>query len=369
MLQEPVDVCNASHVSWLTPDQAGEWDHFVAGHPLGLIYHTSAWQRVLESAFPHIRGRFLVLRNEEGCIQAGLPIYSVRSWLLKNRTVSIPFATVCDPLVGTREHSELLWPAVLETAHKNHSRRVEIRTFRHDANSLPAQMIAGRTYMHHYLPLDKPVDKLLHSFHDSCVRRRMKKAVSAGVVTEEAHGEEALRAFYEVMVSTRMRLLLPPMPFTFFEAMYRELVPDLGTLYLSRRDGKVMGGLLVFRYKGMWMSEYSGHVEDAPPGTDQLLYWHAIQQAKAAGACIFSFGRTSPDNEPLAVYKRRWGTVEEHLTDYFYYPGMIRQMGHAHDLASPRPMPQPVYRLVRLMHHLPANLQRSIGEFCYRHLG
>ena len=369
MLQVPVDVSHASQVTWITPEQADEWDRFVAGHPLGLVYHTSAWQRVLESAFPHIRGRFLALRGEDGSIRAGMPVYNVRSWLLKNRTVSVPFATVCDPLTGSREDSERLWPALLEMAHQNHSRRIEIRTYRHDADSLPEGMVPGRSYMHHYLTLDKTVEELLRSFHDSCVRRRMKKAVAAGVVPEEAHGEEALRAFYEVMVSTRMRLQLPPMPFAFFQAMFRHMVPGLGSIYLSRREGKVLGGILVFKYKGMWMSEYSGHVEDAPPGSDQLLYWHAIQQAKAAGACIFSFGRTSPDNEPLAVYKRRWGTVEDLLVDYFYYPGAIQKLGRAHSSAAPRPLPATVYSLARLMQHLPPNLQRTIGNFCYRHLG
>ena len=64
-----------STIHWLSPDERGEWDAFVTRHPLGLVYHLSAWQRVLESAFRHIRGRFLVLRDGGGQIQAGLPVY------------------------------------------------------------------------------------------------------------------------------------------------------------------------------------------------------------------------------------------------------------------------------------------------------
>jgi hypothetical protein len=65
-------------------------------HPLGLVYHLSAWKFVLDDTFPHIRGKFLVLSDAAtGEIQAGLPVYAVKSWLLGNRTVSVPFALHC----------------------------------------------------------------------------------------------------------------------------------------------------------------------------------------------------------------------------------------------------------------------------------
>src|ERR1700691_3462068 len=97
-----------STIHWISPDEYGEWDAFVTRHPLGLVYHLSSWQKVLDSAFEHIRGQFLVLRDERGEIQAGLPIYTVKSWLLKDRTVSVPFATMCDPLISSKQDFDLL---------------------------------------------------------------------------------------------------------------------------------------------------------------------------------------------------------------------------------------------------------------------
>lgn len=119
--EPPAEHSDINTIQWLSPDEQGEWDAFVSAHPLGLVYHLSAWQRVLESAFGHIRGRVLVLRDADGQIRAGLPIYQVKSWLLKNRTVSVPFATMCDPLVSTREEFDLLWPAIEEAAGRNNS--------------------------------------------------------------------------------------------------------------------------------------------------------------------------------------------------------------------------------------------------------
>src|ERR1700691_2956737 len=88
---EPPEMHIAYSAQWLSQDQEPEWDTFVLRHPLGSVYHTSEWKRVIQQGFRHIRGRFLVLREgEAGRILAGLPIYSVSSWLLGNRLVSIP---------------------------------------------------------------------------------------------------------------------------------------------------------------------------------------------------------------------------------------------------------------------------------------
>lgn len=354
-----------STIDWISPDQFGAWDAFVTRHPLGLVYHLSLWQTVLETAFGHIRGGILVLKDEDGQIQAGLPVYNIKSWLLKNRTVSVPFATICDPLVSTNEQFALLWKVIEDTARTNKSTRIEIRTRRANTDCLPAFLQPGKQYKHHYLPLDKPGEAIYRSFHDSCVRRRVSKAERAGIVVEERSDKESLHALHALLVATRQRLALPPMPFEFFEAMYRCLVPDLATLYLAIHEGRPVGGALVFKFKDQWTAEYSGHADNAPPGTDQLVYWHAIQQAKSNGAAYFSFGRTSLSNTGLLEYKRRWATVEEDLTDFMWY----QHHAPAHADPTSKSLPGSVYAAVRLLRYTPAAVQKTFGDFCYRHLG
>jgi len=354
-----------STIDWISPDELGAWDAFVARHPLGLVYHLSSWQRVLETAFGHIRGRFLVLRDDANQIQAGLPVYNVTSWLLKNRTVSVPFADICDPLVSTREEFGLLWQAIEDTARLHKSKKVEIRTRRANTDCLPALLRAGAKYRHHYLSLDGSADALYRSFHDSCIRRRVNKAVRAGVVVEERQDQESLRVFHALLVATRRRLSLPPMPLAFFESMHRCLVPDHAVLYLALHAGQPVGGALTFKFRDQWTAEYSGHTDNAPAGTDQLLYWHAIQRAKSSGAGYFSFGRTSLDNTGLLEYKRRWATVEEELTDFVWYPGSAPTRSNP----SSKTVPGSLYAAVRLLRYTPAAVQKSFGDFCYRHLG
>lgn len=364
-VQRHAAVPTASAVQWLSPDELGEWDAFVTRHPLGVIYHSSSWQKVLERAFKHIRGQFLVSRNSSGEIQAGLPVYNVSSWLLKNRTVSVPFATICDPLVSTKEQFASLWPAIEAAAGKHGSRRIEIRTRNIGADCIPHLLTPHSRYKHHYLPLADSTEALFRSFHDSCVCRRVKKAKKVGIVIEERSDEQSLREFHALMSATRQRIFLPPMPLSFFEAMLRCLSPGNASLYLAFHEGKPVGGVLTLKFKDMWTGEYSGHTDDAPAGTDQLLYWHAIQLAKTSGAKFFSFGRTSLDNEGLLEYKRRWATVEEDATDFAFSPG-----APAVDDAVSSDSANPAFDVVkRLLRYTPSALQRSFGNFCYRHLG
>lgn len=355
-------------VHWLSSDEQREWDAFVTRHPLGLIYHLSSWQRVLESAFGHIHGRFLVLRDDAGGqIQAGLPVYTVTSWLLGNRTVSVPFATMCDPLISTKDEFNLLWPSISEASEQHRSRRIEIRTRHVITDSIPASLTPGARYKHHYLPLDKPVDALFGSFDKTTIRQRVQKAKRAGVVVEERQDEQSLRALHSFLIATRRRHSLPPMPFSFFQAMHRWLRPDHIAIYLAMHMGEPVGGLLVLKFKDLWTAEYSGVAENAIPGSNQFLYWETIQRAKCSGARCFSFGRTSLDNKGLLDHKRRWATLEEDLTDFIGRRDSTSAQSHESPKAGGHPLYGTAARL--LMRYAPPAVQKLVGDFCYRHLG
>ena len=353
-------------IHWLLPEEQGEWDAFVTRHPLGLIYHLSSWQRALESAFRHIRGRFLVLRDGSKQIQAGLPIYTVSSWLLGNRTVSVPFATICDPLISTKEEFNLLWPAIEEASKANRSRRIEIRT-RHTSGCIPAPLAASRRYKHHYLQLGKPTDELFRSFDKSNICRGVEKARREGVVVEERQEEQDLRVFHAFLAATRRKHLLPPIPFAFFQSMYRSLGPHHITLYLAINAGEPVGVMLVLKFKDLWTAEYLTTADKAIRGTSSLLYWDAIQRAKSSGATSFSFGRTSLDNTGLLNFKRRWAPLEEELTDFTSRRDSTSAQAHESSETGVLTLYGTPLRF--FMRYSPAAVQKLIGDFCYHHLG
>ena len=358
-------------VDWLRPDHESEWDAFARQQPSGMVYHLSSWKRVLESAFPQIRGQFLVARDAEtGRILAGLPLYTVKSWLLGNRIVSVPFATMCDPLVSSAEEFGRFLPELQELQQKTRSRRVEIRA-RTAANLLldGAALPGSVGFKHLYLRLNQPQDReaLFHTFSRTCVRKNITKAQRAGVVVEQRWDEAGMIICYDILVESRRRLSLPQMPYAFFKAMLEYLSPEHLNIFLALHKGNPVGCFIVLRMGDFWTAEYAGHTGGAPAGVDQMLYWETIKKAIDHDAKIYSFGRTAVANEGLLTYKRRWATVEEDLVDFTFCARgekteTVEKVHHSDASLA--------YRTARtLLGKVPMPMYRMIGDFCYRHLG
>ncbi len=356
-------------VQWLSNEDQDqvEWDTFVSKHPLGLIYHLSSWNKALQSAFRHISGKCLVLKNTDGQIQAGLPVYTVKSWILGNRIVSLPFATICDPLISTRNDFETLWPEIKKLLKVTRSKRVEIRTRHIASDCMPTFLNSQHDYKHHYLPLDEPVDKLFRGCSKTSIRQRVNKAMREGVVVHERKDEQSLRVLHSILTQTRGRQMLPPIPFRFYQALYRSLSPNHIAIYLAVHKGKPVGGLLALKFRNMWTAEYSGTVDDVLPGVSPLLYWHTIKRAKENGAELYSFGRTSLGNKGLLDFKKRWNTLEEDLNDYFSYEKLTYLTSQKSNATGRTPLYDIPIRIV--MGYAPTAVKKYVGDFCYKHLG
>ena len=356
-------------VDWLRATDHPEWDAFVGQHPSGLVYHLSSWKRVLEAAFPQISGRFLVARDgDTGRIQAGMPVYTVRSWLLGNRVVSVPFATMGDPLVSSAEEFAALLPELQALQQQTKSRRVEIRA-RKAAHLLPSNacLLGAVGFKHLYISLEKDRNSLFHTFSRTCVRKNITKARNAGVVVEQRRDETSMKICYDIIVKSRRRLSLPQMPYAFFKAMLNFMSPQHLSLFLAMHKAKPVGCFILMSMGQFWTAEYAGFIADAPAGVNQLLYWETFKSAQDQGGKIYSFGRTAAANKGLLTYKRRWAPLEEDLVDFTLCArgDKTENVQKAHHSDSSL-----VYRVVRtLLGNVPMSFYRMIGDFWYRHLG
>jgi hypothetical protein len=353
---------------WLSKAQESEWDAFVSQHPLGSVYHTTEWKAVLEQGFPHISGRFLVLREaQSGRIRAGLPIYRVSSWLLGSRLVSVPFATICDPLVTSPEEWSVLVPELEAERRRTGSNKLVIHAAL-SGGPVPEAFAGESNFRHHALALDSDFDALSRSFDKSSVRQKAEKARRSGIVVEERSDIGAMMISDSLLAMTRRRLSLPPMPTRFFTSIQRNLRPEHLKIFLAYENRKPIACHVMLIFRDTWISEYSANADGAMSGVNQLLYLETIRRACAAGARKFSFGRTSETNEGLLAYKRRWGTVEEKLTNYTLreHPGKGEPIKGG---GSSREASRMYVFCKRVIAKAPAPVCRMIGDLCYRHLG
>lgn len=138
-------------VTLLNPCFDPRWDAFVQAHPFGWVTHLSAWKRLLEAAFPHIRGHYLALVDQDGNIQAGLPIFEVRGPLRGTRLVSIPHATLSDPLVNGKDQMQLLLDEAKKIMGGLGANTLEIRTTKGNHYLEESEFTQDKHFKYHFL--------------------------------------------------------------------------------------------------------------------------------------------------------------------------------------------------------------------------
>jgi hypothetical protein len=349
----------------IDPLEDPRWDRFVAKHPLGWITHLSGWKKVLETSFSHMKGYYLAIPDRHtGEILAGLPVFEVRSWLTGRRMVSVPFATLCDPLVSTSGEMKELIATATELSDRLKTAYLEIRTFASHPLMQEAGLGMRTLFKHHYLAINADPEDLKKSFHRTCVRQRITRAVNSGVHLRVAETREDLDLFYALYVAARRRIGLPPQPLLFFRMLWDVFHPAGEILLLfAEWNERTIGGLLLFRFKDRLSAEYLASDEgfrDMSP--DHFLFWEAIRSAHRSGCSVFDFGRTSPLNQTLMDFKGRWGTVTTDLP-CFYYP---ERAGNA---IQERRDSLPYRLVMALCRRAPEPALDYLGRLCYRHMG
>ena len=343
-------------VNWLKGESMPRWNAFVHNHPLGSIYHLSGWKDSLETGFRHMKGHFPVLEDERsGEILAGVPIYTVESWLFGNKLISVPFATACDPLISSPSDMKLLFTHLVELYERTSARAMELRTMsRRDLIDNPDLAISN-AYKHHYLELGGCATELKERFSKTAVRQMIVKAEKAGIKVERRQGYGDLEAFYRLLMDTRKRLGLPQIPFKFFDSLWAKFgVSNLVLFLASTEHKRAIGGLMGLVFNKTFVFEYSADTLLArQQGVGQLMCWTAIKLACESGYSTFSFGRTSSRNQGLLTHKRRWATEEEDLVVFRYsktgfnVPSVARfGFGHSLIRMMVRRAPAPLYKLM-----------------------
>lgn len=350
-------------VRLIDPCRDGRWDRFVAAHPFGWITHLAGWKSVLEQTFTHLKPRYIALFGPDGQIVAALPLFEVKSIITGHRFVSLPFATLCDPLVSNEREMEALLSAMQEMLKETGARYVELRTHMASAFVPGRRFSSVDLYKNQYLPLNRPPDVLKASFHRSCVRQRIARAERSGLAVRAADNESDLKEFYRLHSDMRKRLGLPAPPFAFLRALWRTFFP-IGqlSLLLSTFKTKVIGGIILFKFKERVSAEFLGWDEryrDMSP--THHLFWEAIKAAHAEGRRIFDFGRSSLVDTSLSTFKGRWGTSLADIRHYYYPPDYSTRGGERDSSLA--------HRAIRHMcRTLPEPAFRLVGMFCYRHL-
>lgn len=304
------------------------WDDFVRTAPGGTVFHHSGWLAALER---ESRRRVLRLACEapDGTLSGVLPLMMARGLPLGlggaaagPRLSSLPRTPVAGP-VGTSQASlaALVAEALAQAAAAG--LRLQLKPAAGALSPLPG--LQGSPWRRCYvkpLPADPELLRFGNSRNHGRVAWAVRKAEREGLRVRDAASEADLRQWYRLYLDTNRWRGLPARPYRLFRSAWERLRPG-GFLRLllacreqSGRD-RILAGSMLLRLGDTTFYAFNGRVREALPlRPNDLLQWHAMRDAAAAGYRWYDFGEVSEGNEGLAQFKAKWDTQTRTLVRY-----------------------------------------------------
>lgn len=344
----------------LNPCEDPRWRRLLDRHPRASVFHTPEWLEALRRTYGYDAVALTTSRPGEE-LRNGVVFCQVRSWLTGRRLVSLPFSDHCDPLVDGDEEFVAMLAAVRGEAEALGARYLEIRPLARPVGRPPALERAA-SFCLHLLDLRPALDRIFGACHNDCVRRKVRRAETAGLLCEEGRSDSLLRSFYRLVVSTRRRQNLVPQPFAWFRNVTASM-QGMAKLRVVSTGGRAIAGVLTLRHKDTLVYKYG--CSDARfhrLGGMQMLLWRAIQEAKNEGASLLDLGRSDWDGQGLLAFKDRWGARRSELVYW-------RLAGSGKPPAWTPASSRNGWTRPRLLPLLPGPLLRAAGSLIYKHLG
>ena len=193
--------------------------------------------------------------------------------------------------------------------------------------------------------------------------RAVRGACAAAELTVVPFSEgQNLEAFYRILVEAyRDKHAMLPQPFSLFRALCRH---DTGTrravgyAAVDRTSGEMAGGIIVLRDELQWCYAWGANrAASASLEIGTYLIGHALDEAVAAGAAVFSLGLSAASQDDLRRYKRGWGGEEHEVLSYGWREE-VRAVDLHRDFALMR-------KVLRVM---PTSLIRAVSPLAVRWL-
>jgi hypothetical protein len=291
---------NQSTVYSLDPLSDRRWSEFLSRNPYANVFHTAGWLRALQSTYGYKPIVFTTSApNSE--LSNGVAFCEVKSWLTGSRMVSLPFSDHCQPLADADELR-----AILDSLKSQVGRRWKYLELRPRPDQGAINLCAGlgksEKFSFHAIDLKPPTETIYRQFHDSCIRRKIKKADKEKLTYEAGRSEHLLKQFRHLLLLTRRRHKLPPQP----QQWFRNVVHHLGeqaTIHVLSKDANPVASIITLQHGKSLIYKYGcSDAQYHSLGGMPLLFWKVIQDAKQSGVEDFDLGRSGSEDPGLIAF-------------------------------------------------------------------
>ena len=156
------------------------------------------------------------------------------------------------------------------------------------------------------------------------VRWAINKATRLGVEVRPAETQAELYEWYLLYLETMRRNAVPPRAYRFFAGLWEFLRP-VGMMKLLLAEQVTAGAKRliagsVFLMLGNTVSyAFNGsRHSDLGLRPNDVIQWHAINEACEKGFRCFDFGEVPDGHWELARFKSKWGATAVRLSRYYY---------------------------------------------------
>lgn len=332
---------------------AAAWDAFVEATPQATFFHRYAWRTINATVFGH-RPHYL-LAERAGRIEGVLPLVEVKSRLFGHALVSTPFC-VYGGIVATSEAARM----TLDAEAQRLAAELGVGHLEYRDRDTPAHSDWPGTelYVTFRKPIDPEVEKNLLAIPRK-QRAMVRKGIKNGLVAE---AEAGVDGFFRVYADNVRRHGTPALPKRYFAALREAFGRDCEVLLVRTKSGRVVSGVLSFRFRDEILPYYAGDtVEARALAANDFKYWELMRRACEQGIRVFDYGRSKVGTGPYD-FKRNWGFEPQPL-NYRY------KLVRAQRLPENNPN-NPKYRLfIRAWQRLPLPVANFLGPYVVRNLG
>jgi CelD/BcsL family acetyltransferase involved in cellulose biosynthesis len=334
----------ASHAKPLLPDSGKRrvvqldasdprWDSFVLAAPGATVFHHSGWLAALESEYGQ-RPLRLACEEPDGTLSGVLPLVVTRGLPLgiggpsaARRLSSLPRT----PIAGLLGTSDAAFGALVAAAMAR-ARPAGLRLQLKQASRTLDDVVPGlqgtpwRLSYVKSLPDDPDLLRFGPSRKHARIACAVRKAQREGLRVRDAVTEADLREWYRLYLDVNRWRGVPSRPYRFFLAAWQHLRPSgfLRLLLVYRRQSGrevLLAGSMLLMLGDTTFYAFNGRLQEALHlRPNELLQWHAMRDAAAAGYRWYDFGEVGVGNEGLARFKAKWDTETRTLMRYHSPP-------------------------------------------------
>jgi len=170
---------------------------------------------------------------------------------------------------------------------------------------------------------------------DNRIKRNIKKAWKAGIVTEviKPYTMDDVEPIHSIYADLCARTGLKLHDQNYYHSILDNTGFDHSLLIVGRLDGKIISAMTALVYDVVITPWFGGTLTDYKDSqAGSLIYWQILKYAAANGYKLFDF--LGLDHEKIAFYKKGFGGYEVPVYHAIYKPKMYRALNYASKILS-----------------------------------